>query len=132
MFEITMQELSVFVVLGFVGGAFTSVMVGRYFEVVHTWHVVEETVVCLLLMCAKIAEDSAFLGEVKKKHMREADFTPEQIREFEKVDDVYLTNWKDSVIVSMVSRAPRHFRGMFPFNNWREAMAFLNDAIKRD
>ena len=64
--------------------------------------------------------------------MREAGFTLEQIKEFEKVDDVYLTNWRDSVIVSMVARAPRHFRGMLPFNNWREAMAFLHDATKRD
>ncbi len=132
MFEITMEELSIFVALGFVAGAFVSVFVGRWFEVVHTWHVVQEVVISLLLMCAKIAEDSAFLGEVKKKHMREAGFTAEQIRQFEEVDDVYLTNWRDSVIVSMVSRAPRHFRGMLPFGNWREAMTFLNDAIKRD
>ena len=132
MFEITMQELSVFVALGFVAGAFTSVFVSRWLEVVHTWHVVQEVVVSLLLMCAKIAEDSAFLAEVKKKHMREAGFTTEQIKEFEKVDEVYLTNWRDSVIVSMVARAPRHFRGMLPFTNWREAMAFLHDAIKRD
>ena len=132
MFEITMSELGVFVALGFVAGAFTSVFASRWFEVVHTWHVVQEVVISLLLMCAKIAEDSAFLAEVKKKHMREAGFTPEQIREYEKVDEVYLTNWRDSVIVSMVARAPRHFRGMLPFENWRQAMAFLNDAMKRD
>ena len=128
MFEITMQELSVFVVLGFVAGVFASVFIARWLEVVHAWHVVQEVTISLLLMCAKIAEDSAFLGEVKRKHMREAGFTLEQIKEFEKVDDVYLTNWRDSVIVSMVARAPRHFRGMLPFNNWREAMAFLHDA----
>ena len=132
MLEITMEELGIFVALGFVAGAFASVFVSRWFEVVHTWHVVQEVVVSLLLMCAKIAEDSAFLAEVKKKHMREAGFTTEQIKEFEKVDEVYLTNWRDSVIVALVARAPRHFRGMFPFSNWREAMAFLHDAIKRD
>ena len=100
MLEITMEELGIFVALGFVAGAFASVFVSRWFEVVHTWHVVQEVVVSLLLMCAKIAEDSAFLAEVKKKHMREAGFTTEQIKEFEKVDEVYLTNWRDSVIVS--------------------------------
>ena len=75
MLEITMEELGIFVALGCVAGAFASVFVSRWFEVVHTWHVVQEVVVSLLLMCAKIAEDSAFLAEVKKKHMREAGFT---------------------------------------------------------
>ena len=131
MFEITMQELSIFVVLGFVAGAFVSVMVARFFEVIHTWHVVQEAVVSALFMLAKLAEDTAFLGEVKRKHMREAGFTPEQINNLEKVDEAYLTNWKDSVILNMNARAPRHFRGMFPFNTWREAMVFLNEALKK-
>ena len=83
-------------------------------------------------MCSRIVEDVAFLEELKRKHMEESKFTPEQIRQFEEVDSQSLTNWKDSVILSMVKRSPPHFRGMLPFTNWKEAMHFMNAAFKND
>ena len=119
-----------FVVLGFCSGIFASIWLARFFEVIHTWRIVQETLVYLLMMCAKIVEDVAFLEELKRKHMHNAEFTREQIREFEEVDQRTLTNWKDSVILSIVKRAPPHFRSMLPFTNWKEAMRFMNDALK--
>jgi len=130
MYEVTMQELMVFVVLGFAAGIFASLWLTRLLEVVHTWHIVEETVVHLLWMCGKIVEDTAFLQEVKRKHMHQADFTAEQIRKFEEVDERYLTNWKDSVILSIVKRAPPRFGSLLPFTDWETAMRFINKALK--
>ena len=118
--------------LGFCCGIFASVFLARFFEVVHTWRMVKETVVWLLYMCSKLIEDVAFLQQVKKDHMRRAEFTSEQIRDFEKVDDQYLTNWKNSVILSLVKRAPPHFRSLLPFTNWREAMRFMEEELKND
>jgi hypothetical protein len=130
MYEVTMQDLTVFVALGFCCGLFASIFVARFLEVVHTWRMVQETIIHLLWMCSKIVEDVAFLQEVKRSHMRKAEFTREQIRQFEEVDDKYLTNWKDSVILGLVKRAPPHFRSMLPFKDWREAMRFMNDELK--
>lgn len=130
MYEVTMQDLTIFVGLGFCCGLFASIFLARLLEVVHTWRMVKETIVWLLYMCSKIVEDVAFLQEVKKTHMRKADFTPQQIRQFQEVDDKYLTNWKDSVILGLVKRAPPHFRSMLPFKDWREAMRFMNDELK--
>jgi len=130
MYEVTMQELSVFVVLGFVLGVFTSFYLTRLFEVVHMWRLLREVVAHLLLMCLGIVENVAFLQELKRKQMREADFTDEQIRKFEEVDERTLTNWKDTVILSLVTKVPRNFRSMLPFNNWHEAMAFLNRELR--
>lgn len=132
MHEVTTQELMVFVVLGFGAGVFTSFYLTRFFEVVHMWRLFREVLARLLMMCLKIVEDVAFLEEVKKKHMRATDFTPEQIRHFEEVDERTLTNWKDSVILSLVNRAPPPFRTMMPFRTWDEAMGFLNEAHKQE
>ena len=132
MYEVTMQELSVFVALGFGAGIFTSFYLTRLFEVVHVWRLVNQTVVHLLLMCAQIVEDVAFLGELKKKSMRDAGFTEEQIRNFEELDERTLTNWKDSVILSLVAKSPPNFRSMLPFKTWRDAMNFMNEALKGD
>lgn len=130
MYEVTMQELGIFVVLGFFCGVFASIYISRFLEVVHAWRMVQETIVSILWMCNKMNEDLAFLSEVKRKHMRQADFTPEQIRKFEEVDNMFLTNWKDTVIISIVKRAPRHFRSMLPFKDWNEAMRFMKDALR--
>jgi hypothetical protein len=132
MYEVTVQELMVFVVLGFSAGLFASIFLARLLEVVHTWRIVEETVGYLLLMCAKIVEDVAFLQEVKRIHMEEANFTREQMRSFQEVDERTLTNWKDSVILSIVKRAPPHFRSLLPFSNWNEAMRHMNNLVKYD
>jgi hypothetical protein len=131
MYEVTMQELSVFVVLGFMAGVFTSFYLTRLFEVVHMWQLLREVIAHLLLMCVGIIEDVAFLQELKRKQMRESDFTDEQIRKFEEVDERTLTKWKDAVILSLVTKVPRSFRSMMPFNNWHEAMAFLRTELRQ-
>ena len=132
MYEVTMQELGIFVAMGFCCGIFASVFLARFFEVIHTWRMVKETIVWLLYMCSKLVEDVAFLQQVKNTHMCKADFTAEQIREFEKVDEKYLTNWKDSVILSLVKRAPPHFKSLLPFADWREAMQYMKEEFKHD
>jgi hypothetical protein len=132
MYEVTTQELMIFVVLGFSAGLFASIFLARLLEVIHTWKIVEESVGYILLMCAKIVEDVAFLQEVKRIHMEKAEFTPEQIQSFQEVDERTLTNWKDSVILSIVKRAPPHFRSLLPFTDWNEAMRHMNDLTKRD
>jgi len=132
MYELTTQELMIFVVLGFSAGLFASIFLARLLEVIHTWKIVEESVGYILLMCAKIVEDVAFLQEVKRIHMEKAEFTPEQIQSFQEVDERTLTNWKDSVILSIVKRAPPHFRSLLPFTNWNEAMRHMNNLVKHD
>ena len=130
MYELTMEELGIFVALGFMGGVFASFYLTRLIEVVHMWRLLREVIAHLLLMCLGIVEDVAFLQELKRKQMRESGFTSEQIRKFEEVDRMTLTKWKDAVILSLVTAVPRTFRTMMPFNTWHEAMVFLNKELK--
>ena len=119
----------IFVVLGFVGGVFTSFYLTRIMEVVHMHRIFRDVVAHSLLMCVGIIEDLAFLKELKRKQMVEGEFTREQIAKFEEVDDQTLTRWKDAVILSLISKAPRPFRTMIPFNNWNEAIAFMEREL---
>ena len=132
MYEVNTQELMVFVVLGFGAGVFTSFYLTRFFEVVHMWRLFREVLIRLLLMCGKIVEDVAFIQELKKKHMKDSNFTSAQIAHFNEVDERTLTNWKESVILSLVNLAPPPFRSMMPFEDWNEAMRFVNEALKKE
>lgn len=122
----------VFVVLGFCAGIFMSVYLTRLIEVIHMWRIVREVIVRILLMCVTIIEDVEFLKELKRTQMSKADFTPQQIRDFEEVDDRTLTNWKNSVITSVLTTAPPRFRPMMPFENWPQAVAFLERSLKKE
>lgn len=132
MLEVTSHELMIFVVLGFVAGVFTSFYLTRLLEVVHMWRLLSRVLSHVILMCMGMVEDVAFIKELKKRQMIDSGFTDKQVREFEEVDDRVLTNWKNSVIISLVDRAPSPFRTMIPFGNWTEAVAYLNsEQLKR-
>jgi len=130
MYEVGTHELMVFVVLGFALGVFTSFYLTRLMEVLHMWRMFRDVLTHLLLMCVTIMEDVAFLKEVKRKQMVDAKFTPAQITSFEEFDEHSLTNWKESVILSLVTKAPRAFKTMMPFTTWPEAVGFLNKELK--
>ena len=57
-------------------------------------------------------------------------FTPEQLQQFHKVDERVMASWKDSVIMSMHTKAPPSFRTLIPFKNWPEAVKFMERALK--
>jgi hypothetical protein len=125
MYELTTQDLTVFVVLGFCGGVFATYYLGRLLEIIHMWRLLRQVIAHLLLMCLSIVENVSFLNTLKIKAMHEADFTDKQIAEFEEVWEQTLTNWQDSAILTIVSKAPPHFRTMMPFDDWSGAMKFL-------
>ena len=130
MLELTTDDLTAIAAMAFFAGVFASMFLSRLLEIIHTWRIVQEAVISVVWMLTKMVEDLSFLQELKSKQMRDAGFTEEQIRQFQKVDDQFLTNWKDTVIVSLVKRAPRHFKSMLPFHDWNSAMRFLNNSLK--
>jgi len=132
MYELTTQELMIFVVLGFCSGMFATYYLARLFEIIHMWRLLREVIAHLLWMCFTMVESIEFLTTLKVKAMHEADFTDKQVADFQEVWDKNLTNWKDSVILGIVSKAPPHFRNMMPFDDWKGAMKFLNEERRGD
>jgi hypothetical protein len=130
MLELTTNDLTAFCAMAFFAGVFASIFLSRFLEIVHTWRIVQESVISIIWMLTKMVEDISFLQELKVKQMRESGFTTEQIRQFQKVDDQFLTNWKDNAIISIVNRSPRHFKSMLPFHDWNSAARFLNNTLK--
>jgi hypothetical protein len=126
MYEITHETLTVFILLGFMAGVFGTVFLTRIFEVVHMWRLFQSVLTHLLMMCITIIEQVSFLNQLKVKAMNNADFSAKQIREFEAVWEQTLSTWQDSVILSIVNRAPQKFRSMIPFKNWKEAVKFVD------
>jgi hypothetical protein len=78
-------------------------------------------------MCAKIHEDVSFIAEVKYNHLKKCDFTKQQIRDFQKVDNEIIASWKNSVIQTILVNSPRSFSFVTKFTSWKEAMKQLDE-----
>jgi hypothetical protein len=128
--DITVQDLQIICALSVAAGVFLSFWLTRLFEVVHTWQMFQRVVLHLLYMAVGLVEDVEFIRQVKERHLREAGYTPEQIRAFQEVDDYNLTQWKENVIIKLVTRMPPRFRSMMPFTNYREASRYIDSELK--
>ena len=83
-------------------------------------------------MCVKIHEDVEFIREVKYKHLRNGDFEPEKVKDFIRVDDEIMANWKESVVRNIVVGAPPSFSFMIKFSSWKEAIQQLQEMHNND
>ncbi len=124
--ELTNIQTAIIVCVYFFG-VFSCRFAAQFFEVSHAARLVERTVFRCLLMCAKIHEDLSFITEIKYNHLRKCDFTKQQIRDFQKVDNEIIANWKNSVIQTILVNSPRSFSFVTKFTNWKEAMKQLDE-----
>lgn len=127
--DITNIQLAIIVCVYFFG-VVSCKFATQFFEVSHAAHLVERTMYRCLLMCAKIHEDVSFITEIKHDHLRKGDFTSQQIREFQKVDKEVITNWKNSVIQTLLVNTPQSFSFVTKFTTWKEAMQQLDEMRK--
>ena len=112
-------------------GAIGAVFLTRLLSITHAALLVSNTINDSLLMLSKVHEDVAFIRELKAKHMREVGMDHSQIKKFEKIDAHILGNWKETVIQNMISNCPLAFRKIMKFNNWKEAMQYLDSMYKK-
>ena len=124
--ELTNIQTAIIVCVYFFG-VFSCRFAAQFFEISHAAHLVERTVFRCLLMCAKMHEDLSFITEIKYNHLRKCDFTKQQIRDFQKVDNEIIANWKNSVIQTILVNSPRSFSFVTKFTSWKEAMQQLDE-----
>ena len=124
--DLTNIQLAIIVCVYFFG-VFSCRFATQFFEVSHAAALVERTVYRCLLMCAKIHEDVSFVTEIKHNHLKKSGFDAQQIRDFQKVDNEIIENWKNSVIQNILANAPRSFSFVTKFTSWKEAMRQLNE-----
>ena len=108
-------------------GVFSCRFAAQFFEICHAWRLVEKVIYRCLLMCSKIHEDAEFLREIKYNHLRKTDFDKKRLREFMEVDDKFMSNWKESIIQTILINTPLSFSFATKFTNWREAMRQLDE-----
>ena len=84
---------------------------------------------CLTLVGA-VAEDLAFMRELKYLNMNKSDMTDEQIEFVKRVDEQTINTWKEGTIRIFKSSFPGNLESVVKFSNWQEAMRELDKLHK--
>tara|TARA_R100000908_G_C3688869_1_gene104150 strand:- start:225 stop:608 length:384 start_codon:yes stop_codon:yes gene_type:complete len=78
-----------------------------------------------------LAEDVAFMREVKYMNLEKAGATPSQIEIVKTIDDQTLRNWKESVINKIIHAYPHSYRDRLAYNDWKGALKYLDRLAKQ-
>ena len=72
-----------------------------------------------------VAEDVAFIKQLKHKTMIESGLSEKQCESAKLLFDQSIDNWKRSTIMKFVAMYPKHFRSQLKFHDWDSAMVHL-------
>ena len=86
--------------------------------------------VTALRIIVVLAEDVAFMREVKYMNLEKAGATPSQIEIVKTIDDQTLRNWKESVINKIIHAYPHSYRDRLAYNDWKGALKYLDRLAK--
>ena len=78
-----------------------------------------------------IAEDVAFIKQLKHKTMTESGFDAKHCESAKQMFDQSIDNWKHSAIMKYVAMYPKHFKNQLKFHDWDTAMAHLTKIHKK-
>ena len=85
---------------------------------------------CLQLLALSL-EDAAFLKTVKRRFVKQMDYPENVIKITINEDEFNLERWKKESIKRLMERYPSNYNRIVEYNNWTEAMQFLEKERKK-
>tara|TARA_R110000824_G_C14709119_1_gene623636 strand:+ start:114 stop:491 length:378 start_codon:yes stop_codon:yes gene_type:complete len=90
----------------------------------------EAEYMCLQLLALSL-EDAAFLKSVKGRFIKQLDYPKNIIKITINEDEFNLDRWKKESIKRLMDRYPPNYTRIVDYNNWTEAMRFLEKERKK-
>ena len=90
----------------------------------------EAEYMCLQMLALSV-EDAAFLKTVKQRFVKQLDYPKNIVKITINDDEFNLENWKRESIKRLMDRYPPNYNRIVDYNNWPEAMQFLEKERKK-
>lgn len=90
----------------------------------------EAEYMCLQLLALSL-EDAAFLKTVKRRFIKQMDYPDNIIKITINDDEFNLDRWKKESIKRLMARYPANYNRIIEYNDWKEAMQFLEKERKK-
>jgi len=90
----------------------------------------EAEYMCLQMLALSV-EDAAFLKTVKQRFIKQLDYPKNIVKITINDDEFNLERWKKESIKRLMDRYPPTYNRIVDYNNWAEAMQFLEKERKK-
>jgi hypothetical protein len=90
----------------------------------------EAEYMCLQLLALSV-EDAAFLKSVKQRFIKQLDYPKNIVKITINDDEFNMDRWKKESIKRLMHRYPPNYNRIVDYNNWSEAMQFLEKEKKK-
>ena len=117
--------------LWFFAGALSFQILATLFRLGQLVRLSVETGAALLALASSVHEDIYFARELKYKKLEEDGVIGDDLELIKMLDERATREWRDSLIRRFKTSLPSAVASVFKFNNWNEAMAFMQENIKR-
>ena len=117
--------------LWFFAGALAFQILSKLFRLGQLDRLSIETATSLLVLAASVHEDIYFAREMKYKKLEEDGVTGDDLELIKTLDERATQAWRDSMVKKFKTGLPPAIAGIFKFDNWDGAMAFMQKNIKR-
>ena len=115
----------------FFGGAFSYRILAGLLTYGHMGNLVRSINEELLKMLGTVAEDIAFIRNMKYVTLSETSLEKEQINKIKILDDRSFHTWRSTCIAKMLIHCPKIYRHTIKYSDWDEAMKELEKIYKR-
>jgi len=117
--------------LWFFGGALTFQLLARLFRAGQLVHLSVEVGARLLVLIQHTDSLLDDIQEMRYKKMLESGWDSEDLKLIKEMDKKTVEAWRESLIFSFRNSLPAPMRNVYKFDNWDDAMRFLNKHVKR-
>ena len=114
----------------FLGGALTYKLLFFFVNTARAINILKTIQLQSLLLLVTAVEDTAFIKYIKKRTLKESDASEKEILVYQKADEEFFENWKESTIIKLNEALPEKFRTL-SLRDWRTAMDILDKAYSK-
>ena len=118
-------------IVGFISGIIITVFLSYALGIGLGLLLFKEAEYMCLQMLALSIEDAAFLKVVKQQFMKQFDYNKNVVKITINDDEFNLDKWKKESIIRLMDRYPPTYKRIVEYNNWKEAMQFLEKERKK-
>ena len=91
-----------------------------------------DNIISCLEMLASVDDSICLANNYKYEDLEKTNIPEGELEDIKQADRTIIATWRQMVIVSILKRAPRHYRLSSKFTTWNQAMSYRDSHHKRD
>lgn len=115
----------------FLGGALIYQFLAKLFRVTQLYLLFQEIHLHIIMMLQAASCDLEAARDLKSASLEESEFSDKERKTIKEIDDLAITNWKESATRKIYNHVPSAFKHIVHYDSWDGMNKYLNDVTKK-